>query len=104
MLEDLQTEVLVEGMAEAKTYCAVKKVFTDFFTKFSRVFSKFSRVFPGFRTRSDPSGPIGMHSDAFGSNRKRLDVFETNSYFFSFCVVFKGFGAYFLHLLSRDNM
>merc|ERR1712078_113870 len=72
------------------SYYAVKKVFVKFFAKFFEVFAKsfkaftsflrFSRAFRGF-SLSDPFGPIGMHSDAFGSNWKRLDVFEKSEIF-----------------------
>ena len=61
----------------------MKKVFVKFFAKFFEVFAKlfnffasFFEVFASFSRLSDPFGPIGMHSDAFGSNWKRLDVFE----------------------------
>ena len=62
-------------------YYAMKKVFVKFFAKFFEVFAvqsfrKLFEVFASFSRLSDPFGPIGMHSDAFGSNWKRLDVFE----------------------------
>ena len=66
-------------------YYAVKRVFVNFFAKFFGFFAKFLiiqsfrkilEVFASFSRLLDPCGPIGMHSDAFGSNWKRLDVFE----------------------------
>ena len=63
----------------------MKKVFTEIFAKFFEVFAGFFKVFEFFEffeafglvlPHLDPCAPIGMHSDAFGSNWERLDVFE----------------------------
>ena len=48
-------------------YCAVKKVFVKFFAKFFEVSASFFEVFADLLRFSDVFGPIGMHSDAFGS-------------------------------------
>ena len=76
-------------------YYAVKIIFVNLFAKFLRSFSKFFEsffeVFASFSRLSDPFGPIGMHSDAFGSNWKRLDIFEKFSDVLDVCIVFQRF-------------
>ena len=67
-----------------KSFC---KIFREFFRSFCEVFQsfrKFFEVFASFSRLSDPFGPIGMHWDAFGSNLKRLDVFENFDFFWIF--------------------
>ena len=59
-----------------KSFC---KIFREVFRSFCEVFQSFRKFFEVFVCSFrllDPFGPIGMHSDAFGSNWKRLDVFE----------------------------
>ena len=80
----LSVECLIpEGSRTTRlNYCAVKKVFLKFSVKFFEVFARIFEVLASFlrlsdgRTDPDPFGPIGTHSDAFGSIRKRLDVFD----------------------------
>ena len=74
--------------------------FRDFFRSFDEVFRSFRKFFEAFgrvRTHSDLFGPAGTvtHSDAFGSIRKRLDVFEKNQVFKKFELVFDVFGRSF---------
>ena len=70
-----------------KSFC---KIFGEVFRSFCEVFQSFRKVFEvfmSFSSLSDPFGPIGMHSDAFGSNWKCLDVskkFEILCFFEAF--------------------
>ena len=58
----------------------IREVFRSF-RKLFFSFRKFFEVFGRVPTRSDPFGPAGMHSDAFGRIRKRLGAFEIFHFF-----------------------
>ena len=71
-----QPEVNPNILRCEKCFC---KTFREVFRSFCEVFQSFPKFFEGFASfsrLSDPFGPIGMHSDAFGSNWKCLDAFE----------------------------
>ena len=82
--------------------------FREVFRSFREVFQsfrKFFEFFASFSRLSDPFGPIGMHSDAFGSNWKRLDVFEIFEIFWIFESFFNVSGRnFYKRLFSRHNM
>ena len=88
-----------------KSFC---KIFHEVFRSFCEVsqsFRKFFEVFASFSRLSDPFGPIGMHWDAFGSNWKRLDVFEDFEIFWIFESFFNVSGRnFYKRLFSRHNM
>ena len=76
---DENTKILRCEKSFCKIFREVFRSFCEVFRSFCEVFQsfrKFFEVFASFWRLSDPFGPIGMHSDAFGSNWKRLDVAE----------------------------
>ena len=88
-----------------KSFCKISRESFRSFCEVFTSFRKFFEVFASFSRLSDPDGPIGMHSDAFASNWKRLDVFQKFEIFWIFELFLDVSGRkFYKRLFSRHNM